>query len=232
MDAFEWIKMRGVWLDVLIALPDADRLSVLQAMKAVMSGGEIPEMSITARIAWMNILPVLESDKEQRDKITEARKEAGAKGGRPKNQNNQMVLDEKQKNQMVSEEKQKNQMVFEEKQKKQKVAKKKEERREEDIRSSSSSVGSSFITDEEAEQMMQMQTEIINEAEKVGLDATDWNREKLVDAVSVYGKDAVMDALHDAADHGAVKWVYIQRILDNQGQSRASPEDRPWNFVC
>lgn len=111
-----WFKFRSRWIKTIKALskPEVDRL--FDVIEAYINDREVPEMTGREFVAWTLIEPDLEDDKRARREaadrtaeISEARRIAGMKGGRPKNLENQMKANESKQNQLVFEESKANQ---------------------------------------------------------------------------------------------------------------------------
>lgn len=111
-----WFKFRSRWIKTIKALskPEVDRL--FDVIEAYINDREVPEMTGREFVAWTLIEPDLEDDKRARREaadrtaeISEARRIAGMKGGRPKNSENQTKTNESKQNQLVSEESKVNQ---------------------------------------------------------------------------------------------------------------------------
>lgn len=96
-----WFKFRSRWIKVFKTLskPEMDRL--LDAIDAYTNGRELPDMVGREAVAWAFIESELEDDKNSRRKAVEAHQKAGAKGGRLKTKDNQMVSEETKQNQLV-----------------------------------------------------------------------------------------------------------------------------------
>lgn len=97
----EWLKFRDDWFDVLLALskPEMDRL--LTAIRDFTNDRKVPEMSGRESFPWILIKAELEKDKTSRRKAADAHREAGAKGGRPKVEKTNEVIEETKKTKMV-----------------------------------------------------------------------------------------------------------------------------------
>ena len=99
----EWLKFRDDWFDVLLALskPEMDRL--LTAIREYSNDREVPEMTGRESFPWILIKAELEKDKTSRRKAADAHREAGAKGGRPRAEETNKVIEETKKTNLVLE---------------------------------------------------------------------------------------------------------------------------------
>jgi uncharacterized phage protein (TIGR02220 family) len=67
-------------------LSDFDAAALIRAIFKFARGAEVPELSQSANVAFLLISEQIKRDQEKYMKVCEKRKEAGKKGGRPRNQ--------------------------------------------------------------------------------------------------------------------------------------------------
>lgn len=92
------------FLEEMDGLSDEEYGRLIRGMQRYSMTGEEPELEGTEKLFWKRCRNTINRYAASYDNLCAARAESGKKGGRPKNQNNQMVSGEKQNNLLVFEE--------------------------------------------------------------------------------------------------------------------------------
>ena len=83
----EWFKARLIWHEGIEALSDAEAGRLAKALWKYAATGEVENLSGGEKFAFAMCMATLRQDMQKREELSEARSEAGKKGGRPRKAN-------------------------------------------------------------------------------------------------------------------------------------------------